>query len=270
MRIGVFDSGIGGLTVLAALDRALPEHDLVYLGDTARVPYGTRSPLTVQRYARRVSSYLHSDGVHVLVIACNTATAHALPTLQAAGAKVGVPVFGVIEPGVSAALSAHRTGAVAVLGTEGTIRGGAYQRALATARPDLTVEAVPCPLFVPLAEEGWTDGEVPRLVAETYVSHLRGRVDTVILGCTHYPLLRGVLASVLPEATLVDSATATAEALREHLGPLQPGRGSRRYLVTDHVDRFQSVGARFLGRRPDPVTWVDLPEAAGPFAEPEG
>lgn len=267
MRLGVFDSGIGGLTVLAALRRALPGHDLVYLGDTARVPYGTRSPVTVVRYARRVASYLHTEGVDLIVIACNTATAHALPALQASGSVAGVPVFGVIEPGVDAALEAHRDGAIAVLGTEGTIRGGAYQRALRDRLPDLSVEAVACPLFVPLAEEGWTSGEVPRLVAERYLGHLRGRVDTAILGCTHYPLLRDVLTQVLPGVTLVDSASATARAVAAHLGGGAPGRGSVRYLVTDHADRFRAVGAGFLGETPDPVDWVDLPAPAPPFAE---
>lgn len=268
MRIGVFDSGIGGLTVLSALADRLPEHDLLYLGDTARVPYGTRSPRTVVRYARRVASYLVDQGVEALVIACNTATAHALPDLREAADTLGMPVFGVIEPGVSAALAAHRQGAIVVLGTEGTVRGGAYQRALAAAEPALAIEAVACPLFVPLAEEGWTTGDVPRLVAERYLGHLRGRVDTAILGCTHYPLLTDVIAEVLPGVTLVDSAQATATAVRAALGPPTPGQGHRRFLVTDHVDRFQDVGARFLKARPEPVDWVDLPEARPPFERP--
>ena len=269
MRIGVFDSGIGGLTVLSALDRELPEHDLVYLGDTARVPYGTRSPRTVVRYARRVASYLVQHDVEALVIACNTATAHALEDLQAGASAIGMPVVGVIDPGVRTALDAHRSGSIVVLGTEGTIRGGAYQRALRAADPELVIEAVACPLFVPLAEEGWTHGEVPRLVAERYLGHLRGQVDTAILGCTHYPLLRDVIASVLPGVTLVDSATATASTVRALLGPATHGRGSRSFLVTDHVDRFRLVGTRFLGHEPDPVTWVDLPTATAPFDGPE-
>ncbi len=268
MQIGVFDSGIGGLTVFRALDAVLPEHDLVYLGDTARVPYGTRSPETVIRYALRVASHLHTEGVELLVIACNTATAHALPALRAAGEAKGIPVFGVIEPGVQAALRVHRQGAVAVLGTEGTVRGGAYQRALTAARPTVPVTAVACPLFVPLAEEGWTLGPVPRQVAERYLADLRGRVDTAILGCTHYPLLRDVIAETLPGVTLVDSASTVAEAVRAHLGPPGRGTGGRRYLVTDHVERFQRAGAPFLGRVPSPVTWVDLPDPSGPFAGP--
>lgn len=269
MRIGVFDSGIGGLTVLAALDRAVPEHDLIYLGDTARVPYGTRSPRTVVRYARRVASYLYEQGADVIVIACNTATAHALPALQQAGDAAGIPVLGVIEPGVQAALRAHHTGAIAVLATEGTVAVGAYQHALARAQPSLEVYAVACPLLVPLAEEGWFDGRVPDLVAERYVGHLAGRVDTAILGCTHYPLLRPVLQRILPAVTLVDSATATAEVVRALLGPVRSGRGARQFLVTDNIPRFTQVGEHFLGHRPAPVRGIDLPAARGPFSDPD-
>jgi len=264
--IGIFDSGIGGLTVLAEVARALPGHDLVYLGDTARVPYGTRSPRTVIRYSLRVVSHLATMNVSAIVVACNTATTHALPALQEAGRLAGIDVFGVLDPGVRAALEAHRSGAIAVLGTEGTIRGRAYQLALARLAPEVSVEAVACPLFVPLAEEGWLEGEVPRLVAEAYLGHLRGSIDTAILGCTHYPLLVPILREVLPGVTLVDSATATARAVLEALGP-GTGAGSIRYLVTDHIDRFLKVGTRFLGQSPEPVEWVDLGPPTSPFAE---
>jgi len=264
VRIGIFDSGIGGLTVLRALREAMPEPDLVYLGDTARIPYGTRTPITVVRYSLAVASFLHDTGVDALVVACNTASTHALPALQAAGRTLGIPVFGVIEPGVQAALGAHGHGAIAVLGTEGTIRGGAYQDALAHHAPTAPVHAVPCPLFVPLVEEGWLRGEVPEKVAEAYVGHLRGVVDVAILGCTHYPLLRDTLGRILPGTTLVDSATATATAVQAALGN-PSGGGSTRYLVTDHVERFRTVGASFLGEPPTPVSWVDLPPARPPF-----
>lgn len=268
MRIGIFDSGIGGLTVLSAIRAAMPGHQLVYLGDTARIPYGTRSPITVIRYTMRVASYLVEEGVEALVVACNTATTHALPSLEAAGAAVGIPVFGVVEPGVRAALAAHRTGAIAVLGTSGTIHGGAYQQLLHRSAPHIDVRAVACPLFVPLVEEGWLGGQVPHLVAETYVGHLRGMIDTAILGCTHYPLLADTLADVLPGVTLVDSASATAETVLKALGPGDDPNAGITYLVTDNVQRFQEVGARFIGELPSPVEWVDLPAAKDAFTPP--
>lgn len=264
VRIGIFDSGIGGLTVLKAVREVLPEPDLIYLGDTARIPYGTRAPITVVRYSLAVASFLVDTGVDALVVACNTASTHALPALEAAGRRVGIPVFGVIEPGVSTALAAHRHGAIAVLGTEGTIRGGAYQDALAHRAPTAPVHAVPCPLFVPLVEEGWLRGDVPERVAEAYVGHLRGAVDVAILGCTHYPLLRDTLSRVLPGTALVDSATATAHAVHKALGDVTGG-STTRFLVTDHVERFRTVGASFLGEPPTPVAWVDLPPARPPF-----
>ncbi len=268
MRIGIFDSGIGGLTVLDAVRSALPGHDLIYLGDTARIPYGTRSPLTVQRYSFRVASWLYAQGVDAIVIACNTATTHALEGLRAAGEQVGLPVFGVIEPGVEAALAATRGGGVAVLGTPGTVDGGAYQRALVARRPDLAVYGVACPLFVPLVEEGWLSGEVPRLVAEAYVGHLRGTIDTAILGCTHYPLLRPILAEVLPGVTLVDSAESTAHALSSAFGTAH-GHGTATFFATDNTERFERVGGLFLAQPPQGVSWVDLPPGSGPFGEPD-
>jgi glutamate racemase len=265
--IGVFDSGVGGLTVLAALRRRLPNENLVYLGDTARVPYGTRSPDTVVKYSRRVASALLTRDIKLLVIACNTATAHALEDLQAAGAPLGLQVIGVVEPGVQAALRASRGGTVAVLGTEGTVRTGKYQAAL-QAR-GLTAVGQACPLFVALAEEGWTTGDVARLTAERYLTPLQGQADTAILGCTHYPLLRDVIQHALPDATLVDSAEATAHAVDDLLqtGGLarQGGPGAVEYLVTDNLERFRAVGERFLGVRPEPVTLVDLPDPSGAF-----
>jgi glutamate racemase len=272
LPIGVFDSGVGGLTVLAALRRALPGEDLIYLGDTARVPYGTRSPETVRRYARRVAGRLYDEGVKALVIACNTATTHALEDLKIAGARAGVPVLGVIQPGVEQALARTDGGVIAVLGTEGTVRGGRYQDALRGRAAG--VRALACPLFVPLAEEGWTDGEVARLVAERYLAPLREgpRVDAAILGCTHYPLLKEVIGAALPGVQLVDSADAVAAAAVAMLGdqgllnPMRHG-GRARYLVTDNLERFRDAGRRFLGEDPEPVDLVDLSEHRGLFAE---
>ena len=265
--IGVFDSGVGGLTVLAALRRTLPSEDLLYLGDTARVPYGTRSAQTVERYALRVASHLYAEGIKALVVACNTATTHALPALSAAGARVGVPVIGVIEPGVHEALRRTTSGRVAVLGTEGTIRGGRYQALLSPHVREVTATA--CGLFVGLAEEGWTDGEVARLAAERYLAPLRDGPDTVILGCTHYPLLRSVIEAALPGVAVVDSAESTAAVTAARLaqaGLLRAaGTGRSRFLVTDNVERFQKAGARFLGVRPEPVSLVDLDAPTGAF-----
>ena len=267
--IGVFDSGIGGLTVLAALARSLPDESLVYLGDTARVPYGTRSPRTVLRYACQVADALYAQDIKAMVVACNTATTHALDELRAVGDRLGLPVYGVIAPGVQEALRRSRTGRIAVLGTDGTIRGGRYQDLLAQA--GATPSAVACPLFVSLAEEGWHEGEIADLAAERYLAPLRGGPDTVILGCTHYPLLRPAIAAALPGVTLIDSATATAATLRADLterGLLGgPGHGSPRYLVTDNLDRFHQVGSRFLGHPPEPVELIDLVLGNGPFSE---
>jgi len=261
--IGVFDSGVGGLTVLSALGQRLPGEHLLYLGDTARVPYGNRSPQTVLRYAERVAGHLLGRGIKALVVACNTATTWALDALTETGRQRGIPVIGVIQPGVTAALSVTRSDHIGVIGTEGTIRGGRYTSLLQAARPGLSVSALPCPLFVALAEEGWHDDPVAQAVAERYLSPLRGGPDTVILGCTHYPLLAPAIAAVLPGVQLVDSAHATATAtealLMRHdlLRPATAG-GRHRFLVTDNLERFHRVGARFLGVDPSPAELVDL------------
>ncbi len=279
LPIGVFDSGVGGLTVLAALAARMPAEHLLYLGDTARVPYGARSPETVQRYAERVAGHLLGRGIKALVVACNTATTWALDALVATGAQRGIPVIGVIRPGVDDALAATRTGHIGVIGTEGTIRGGRYADLLRQARPDLTVQSVACPLFVALAEEGWQDDPVAVAVAQRYLApFLPGDAgpgpDTVILGCTHYPLLAGAIAQVLPGVRLVDSAQATARATADLLQSRGLARTSRtpgqhRFLVTDNLERFDRVGTVFLGGRPpqpaevvdvqdhDHATWLD-------------
>lgn len=266
LPIGVFDSGVGGLTVLASLVLRLPGEHLLYLGDTARVPYGSRSPETVLRYAERVAGHLLGRGIKALVVACNTATTWALPALQATGRARGIPVVGVIEPGVHRALATTKSGHVAVIGTEGTIRGGRYTALLQEQRPDLRVDALACPLFVALAEEGWSEGPVAALVAEQYLGPLRGGADTVILGCTHYPLLRSAIQAALPGVQLVDSATATAEATaallaREGLLRRADQGGQARFLVTDNVERFERVGARFLADPPRGAEVVDIDDA---------
>ncbi len=259
--IGLFDSGVGGLTVLRALTARLPQENTIYLGDTARVPYGTRSREVVTRYALLSARHLAARGIKMLVVACNTVSAGSLPALAEA---LPIPVLGVIEPGAQAAAAQTRGGAIAVLGTPSTIASGAYQSALGRLAPTTRVLARACPLFVPLAEEGWTDGEVPRLVAEKYLSDLRrAGVDTALLGCTHYPLLANAIAEVLGKSVaLVDSARSTAEAVAALLlsrGLLREGSaGSHRTLCTDVPDRFRALAERFLGRPVDSVELVDL------------
>lgn len=260
--IGVFDSGVGGLTVLKAMMDRLPLESTVYLGDTARVPYGTKSGEVVTRYSLANAHALMEFDLKALVVACNTASAVALPALSSA---LPIPVIGVIVPGAEAAVRATTTGKVAVIGTPGTIASGAYQQALEAARPSLEVHARACPLFVPLAEEGWLDGDVPRLVAQKYLGggFLDG-VDTLVLGCTHYPLLAPAIREVVgPRVTLVDSAHATAERLaavlqQRELTRIEPGAVERHYLVTDTPNRFLEVGARFLGQPLSSAQQIDL------------
>ena len=268
--IGVFDSGIGGLTVFAAIAKTMPAESLVYLGDTARVPYGTRSPKTVEIYSRRVASHLWEEGIKALVVACNTASTYALEALSSAGKIAGIPVIGVIEPGVAEAIKATKSGVVGVLGTEGTVLGGRYQSLLEASGVD--VEALACPLFVSLAEEGWTKGPIAEMVAQRYLSNFTTNPDTVILGCTHYPMLKETIQTVLPRVTLIDSAEATARALAIRLKnsallTTQGGIGDRRFIVTDNKDRFLRNGASFLGAPPEPAVVVDIGEQSGIFAE---
>jgi glutamate racemase len=262
--IGLFDSGVGGLTVLRDLEARLPHEHTVYLGDTARVPYGTRSGEVVTRYALAAARHLTSHGIKALVVACNTVSAHSLPALQAA---LPVPVIGVIEPGAQSAAAGNRGGAIAVLGTPATVNSGAYPQALQRYAPGISVVQRACPLFVPLAEEGWVEGDVPRLVAERYLGELRRMgVDTVLLGCTHYPLLSRIIAEVMgPKVRVVDGAEATAAATERLLaarGLLRPpssgAPAKRRTLCTDLPDRFAQVAARFLGRPVGQVEQVDL------------
>ena len=246
--IGVFDSGIGGLTVLKALRERLPQESFVYLGDTARVPYGTKGAATVRRFTEQAARYLVTQQVKRLVIACNTASSVAIEELER---TCPVPVEGVIEPGVAAALLATR-GHVGVIGTLATIASNRYAELLLRMKPDLRVDSKACPLFVPLAEEGWLDGEVPVAVARAYLQPLRDDgVDTIILGCTHYPLLKGPISSVMgPQVTLVDSALVLAESVArdlERTRELCQGPGSLRLVVTDVPQRFAELSQRFLG-----------------------
>ncbi len=253
--IGVFDSGIGGLTVVHELIRQLPHESIVYYGDTARVPYGNKGPETVQRYSREIADFLESRGVKAIVVACNTATAQALPALRD---ECHVPVIGVIEPGARAAVAATTGGEIGVIGTVGTIRSGAYHRAIHALRPCARVVEQPCPLFVPLVEEGWTDHDAARLVAREYLAPLAAaHVDTLVLGCTHYPLLKPLLHDFLGAGVrLIDSAEETAaETARvlEERGIAAPhgATPTYRFVCSDEPSRFRELGQRFLGRAID-------------------
>lgn len=260
--IGIFDSGVGGLTVLRELARALPQEDTIYFGDTARVPYGTKSPDTVIRYSQEIASFLMTRDIKLLVVACNTASAVALPALRR---QLPIPVVGVIEPGARRAVEVTKSGVVGVIGTAGTIRSSAYSRAIKRLNPNISVLAKPCPLFVPLAEEGWTDNEIARLTAHQYLDELReAGVDSLVLGCTHYPLLKKIIAEAMgPAVALVDSAEETARtvaAILQEKKLLRPPaeQGNHHYYVTDVPAGFIRVGNRFLGGKLGDVYQVSL------------
>jgi len=252
LPIGVFDSGVGGLTVLHAIRDALPGEDLVYLGDTARLPYGTKSPASIERYALQAAAKLREQGIKLLVVACNTASAVALDALQQRLAPL--PVIGVVAPGATAAVTAQPGGRHLVLATEATVHLGAYRRAIAALDPRATVREQACEMLVALAEEGWTDGDVARAIVRRYLDESRGEsTDTIILGCTHFPLLKDAIrAEAESGVTLVDSASTTAAVVRETLD-VTVGRsrrrepGALRLLATDGATRFARVGGRFLG-----------------------
>ncbi|HUO80900.1 MAG TPA: glutamate racemase [Steroidobacteraceae bacterium] len=263
LPIGVFDSGVGGLTVLSALKAALPGEAFLYLGDTARLPYGTKSPASVVRYASQCAALLVARGIKALVVACNTAASAALPALAARYA--GLPVVGVIEPGARAAVAASPSGRIAVIATEGTIRAGAYVAAIERLNPAARVTGIGCSVFVALAEEGWTTGPIVAAVAHRYLDGAfagPAAPDTLLLGCTHFPVLAGALRAAIPPAvTLVDSARTTAEAVATRLAAAQLGRpatagpGATRLLATDGPERFARVGSIFLGH---PLTAGDV------------
>lgn len=258
--IGVFDSGIGGLTVVRAMRAHLPTESLLYVGDTARVPYGPKSPDTVRHYAEQIAHWLVAEGVKAIVVACNTATAHALDTLQD---SLSVPVIGVITPGANAAVATSTGGHIGVIGTAGTIASGAYERAIHRIAPDATVHSTACPLFVPLAEEGFHDHPATALVAREYLAafaHIP--IDTLVLGCTHYPLLASVIQEAIgPDVLLIDSsaetAMATGNVLAVHgIEADAHAIPSYRFVVSDAPARFLSLGRRFLGGAMDHVEHI--------------
>lgn len=249
--IGIFDSGIGGLTVLKEIMAALPDEHTIYLGDTARVPYGIRSPETVTQYSFENTRFLLSQDIKLLVIACNTASA---VSLNAVKREFPLPVISVLEPGARAAAAATKSRKVGVIGTEATIGSGAYEKAIKGLNAGIEVTSRACPLFVPLVEEGWNENDVAELVAGKYLAPFRGSgLDTLVLGCTHYPLLKPVIRTVVgPDITLIDSATETAKEVATVLDKLKwrrigGGAAFRKYFVTDTPARFEKVGKLFLG-----------------------
>jgi len=260
--IGIFDSGIGGLTVLKEILSKLPHEHTIYLGDTARVPYGIRSPETVTRYSFENTRFLSARQIKILVIACNTASS---VSLDAVREHFPVSVVGVIEPGAKAAAAATRNKNVGVIGTEATVNSNAYTRAIQRIDSSIAVFSIPCPLFVPIVEEGWTDDRITEMVAERYLSSIRDKgVDTLVLGCTHYPLLKPVLTKVMGSSVrLIDSAVETAREIRDTLASLSllnsssvPAR--HEFYVTDSPEKFLSVGERFLGRNIEHIEKIKL------------
>jgi len=258
--IGVFDSGIGGLTVLQEIIQTLPKENTVYLGDTARAPYGTKSVETVLRYSYENSEFLIEKGVKVVVVACNTSTAIALGQLRS---RLNLPVVGVIEPGVRRAIKSTKNKKVGVIGTEATIQSGAYTRALKAVDANIEVYSRACPLFVPLVEEGWTDNEVVEMTAKAYLQGFKqSGIDTLVLGCTHYPLLKKAIRNFLGRRVrLVDSAEETAKEVESMLKAdsslRKNGKGAHSFFVTDAPERFIKVGRRFLGEKVESAVRIE-------------
>jgi len=264
LPIGIFDSGVGGLTVLHAIANRLPHENLIYLGDTARVPYGTKSAATVERYAVEDAAFLVEKGIKLLVVACNTASAMARERLRR---EFDVPILTVLGPGARMAARVTRNGQVGVIATEATVESGAYVRAIHEAGGDIKVIQQACPLFVSLVEEGETNSPITRLAVEKYLTGLQDQhIDTLVLGCTHYPLLKPVIAELMGEGvTLVDSAEATAAEvetlLRENaLLNEQTATGERRFYVTDAARRFQRIAERIFG---EPLAHLEAVEVWG-------
>lgn len=260
--VGVFDSGIGGLTVVKEIMRILPNEDIVYFGDTARVPYGAKSPETITKFAFQDTRFLVGKDVKAIVIACNTASALALEAVQTG---FDIPVIGVIKPGAHASVRTTKSGKIGIIGTEGTIGSKAYEKSIGRLYPEAELLGVPCPLFVPIVEEGWADTKVSYLVAEEYLSSFReAKVDTLVMGCTHYPLLSKVVGDVMgPDVALINPAEETAIELKEILMEkgLQNSSDNKphySYFVSDNPDKFSRVGSNFLNREISNIQKIDI------------
>ncbi|MGQ9570700.1 MAG: glutamate racemase [Thermodesulfovibrionales bacterium] len=260
--IGVFDSGIGGLTVLKEIIKEMPNESTIYLGDTARVPYGIRSPDIVTRYSLENTHFLSSKDIKLLVVACNTASSVSLEIIKR---NISAPVVGVIEPGSKAAVRTTRNKKVGVIGTEATIRSSSYAKSIKSFDEDIEVFHLACPLFVPIVEEGWIEGEIATMIAEKYLKDIKDKgIDTLVLGCTHYPLLKGVISKVMGDnVTLIDSAIGVAKEIKEILETSDlknEGGGNRlmEFYVTDSPERFIKVGERFLGNSIEHIEVITL------------
>ncbi len=265
--IGVFDSGIGGLTVVKSLNTFLPNESIIYFGDTARVPYGSKSNSTVIEYSLQNADFLYKKNIKLIVVACNTASSIALDELRK---KFNVPVIGMIEPGAKAALNATKNGNIGIIGTESTVSNKAYSKTLLSLNPEVKVTEKACPLFVPLAEEGWTNHKATKLIAEEYLTELKvSGIDTLILGCTHYPILKNIIQEVVGEnVTLIDSGSAASSEVENYLN----GRGIKNtsndlgfheYYVSDVPKKFKTIAERFLGKEIENIHKVDLEELIG-------
>lgn len=262
LPIGIFDSGVGGLTVVAEVINTLPAEDIIYFGDIARTPYGTKSPETVRRFSIEIAEFLIKHQVKMIVVACNTASSLALATLKE---RFHLPIIGVLEPGVLKAIKSTRSKWIGVIGTQATISSNAYPEAIKTMAPDIQILSQPCPLFVPLVEEGWLEHEVTKLVAQEYLIPLKeNQIDTLILGCTHYPFLKGIIQAVMgDEVVLVDSAIEVAEETKKVLSQnnllrQQNPNPTYKFYVSDASSKFVEIGKRLLGNEIQVVIQVDV------------
>lgn len=255
--LGVFDSGLGGLTVVRQIQRVFPHLPIIYYGDTARVPYGTKSPKTVTHFSRQIIDFLIAQNVQAIMVACNTASATAVPELVG---EYSIPVYGVVNPGAAAAAEATQSGRIGVIGTNSTIRSSVYKTALNRIDPDFQVRVQACPLFVPIVEAGWENHQVAKITAREYLEPLIEQdIDTLILGCTHYPLLMKTLKKVLPDhITIIDSGVAAANALDDVVKEQRGHNDQYAYYVSDMPEKFAEIGTRFLGHPMENVYYFDV------------
>lgn len=250
--IGIFDSGIGGLTVFKEIKKLLPKEDIVYLGDTARVPYGTKSKDTIIKFSVQNANFLVGLNVKMIVVACNTSSSFSLPILKR---RYNIPVIGVIKPGAKEAANVTKNKKVGIIGTKATISSGVYERELRRLNPKIDVISVSCPLFVPLVEEDWLEESATRMIANRYLSPLKKKnIDTIVLACTHYPLLKPIIRDVLGRVTIIDSAIQTAKAVKQianekKISNRGKDNGKYRFYVTDEPELFKKIGSRFLGSK---------------------